>query len=137
MNKSDAHRPLRVYYDGSCPLCRTEMQGLKARDHAGRLELVDCSSPGFTDADLDAAGISVEHAMQRIHARDAHGRWFDGVRVFELAYGAAGMKRTAKALGNRRLRPLFDRLYPIVARNRRLLTRLGLAGLLGRVLRRR
>lgn len=135
--KPQAEYPLRIYYDASCPMCRSELHGLKSRDDADALHLVDCSASGFADADLDAAGIPVARAMDRIHARDAQGRWFDGVEVFELAYGAAGMTRTARILGHPRLRPLLDWLYPIIARNRSWLARLGLAPMLSRVLHRK
>lgn len=134
--RPQAQFPLRIYYDASCPMCRSELHGLKSRDENNALDLVDCSGPGFTDPDLDGQGIPVSTAMNRIHARDAQGRWFDGVEVFELAYGAAGMRRTAKVLGHPRLRPLLDRLYPLIARNRKWLSRLGLAPLLSRVLHR-
>lgn len=135
--KTQAEFPLRIYYDASCPMCRSELHGLKSRDDADALELVDCSASGFTDVDLDAAGIPVDTAMNRIHARDAQGRWYDGVEVFELAYGAAGMTRTAKILGHPRLRPVLDRLYPVIGRNRGWLARLGLAPMLSKVLHRR
>lgn len=135
--KPQTEYPLRIYYDASCPLCRAELHSLKTRDEAEALELVDCSGSGFSDPDLQQAGIAVGTAMARIHARDAHGRWFDGVDVFQIAYGAAGMERTARVLGNRRLRPLLDRLYPVVAKHRHWLTRLGLAPVMAWVLRRR
>lgn len=47
--------PLTVDYDASCPLCRAEMEAMKARDARDVLRLVDCSSPGF-DAVYGAAG---------------------------------------------------------------------------------
>lgn len=133
---TQARFPLRIYYDASCPMCRSELHGLKSRDNDDALELVDCSGPGFTDPDLERQGISVDTAMARIQARDAQGRWFDGVEVFELAYGATGLRRTAKVLGHPRLRPLLDRLYPVIARNREWLSRLGLAPVLSKLLHR-
>lgn len=135
--KPHAEYPLRIYYDASCPLCRAEMQGLKTRDHAGALELVDCSGEGFADPDLQQAGIPVARAMERIHARDARGNWFDGVEVFSLAYGAAGMKRTARILANPVLRPVLEWFYPIIARNRKWFTRLGFAPFLTKALHRK
>jgi hypothetical protein len=64
--------------------------------------------------------------LERIHARDAAGRWFRGVDVFEVVYDVAGFTRLARLLGSRRLRPLLDRIYPWIAANRYRLSRLGL-----------
>ena len=118
--------PLVIYYDASCPLCREEMHALSGADHSGRLQLRDASVPGFQDADLQAAGIALPELMRLIHARDAEGRWFRGVEVFELAYGAAGLHGIAALWAHPRLRPVWDRLYPWVARFRQPLSLLRL-----------
>jgi predicted DCC family thiol-disulfide oxidoreductase YuxK len=122
--KEQAESPLTVYYDKSCPLCRTEVEGLAA--HAPSMRLVDCSAPGFTEA----GGVPREAMMSRIHARDAQGRWLRGMDVFAAIYGAAGFRRAARLYGSRALRPLFDRLYPWIADHRQALSRLGLPRLL-------
>jgi predicted DCC family thiol-disulfide oxidoreductase YuxK len=118
--------PLTIYYDASCPLCATEMHALKARDRAGRLVLVDCSRPDFSDPAAAACGVTRDHMLAFIHARDAQGQWLRGVDVFEHAYGAAGLASLARLWRNRTLRPLWDRLYPWVARHRHLLSQIGL-----------
>jgi predicted DCC family thiol-disulfide oxidoreductase YuxK len=128
--------PLRIYYDASCPLCREEMHALKDHDSAGCLALVDASAPGFTDPDLAAAGIPRADLMRLIHARDAAGRWFIGVEVFELAYAAAGLHGMAALWANPRLRPVWDRLYPWVARLRQPLSWLRLNRAYGWLVRR-
>lgn len=131
-----AHWPLVIYYDASCPLCREEMHALKAHDADDRLQLVDSSAPGFSDPHLAAAGIPQEALMRLIHARDAGGRWFVGVQVFELAYGAAGLHRIAALWASPRLRPVWDRLYPWVARFRQPLSWLRLNRAYGWLVRR-
>lgn len=118
--------PLVIYYDASCPLCREEMHALAEFDHGGRLQLRDASVPDFQDADLQSAGIRLPELMRLIHARDAAGRWYRGVEVFELAYGAAGLHGIAAVWANPRLRPLWDRIYPWVARFRQPLSKLHL-----------
>lgn len=124
-NNSPLVFPLTIYFDAACPLCASEMRTLKAADTEGRLVLVDCSAPGFDDASLAACGVSREAMLARIHARDAAGRWLDGVEVFEAAYGAAGFSALARLWGSKRLRPCWDRVYPWIARRRYLLSRLG------------
>jgi predicted DCC family thiol-disulfide oxidoreductase YuxK len=115
--------PLTVFYDASCPLCATEMHALRRRVADGRLELIDCSAPDFDESALAGVGIKRSDLMDRIHARDAHGRWLVGVDVLEAAYAAAGLTPIAAVLGQRRLRPLLDRMYAWFARNRRWLSR--------------
>ncbi|GAB2491030.1 thiol-disulfide oxidoreductase DCC family protein [Arenimonas alkanexedens] len=128
--------PLLIYYDASCPLCREEMHALKAYDASAHLTLVDASAPGFTDAELNAAGIPQAELMRLIHARDAAGRWFIGVEVFELAYTAAGLPGMAALWGNPRLRPFWNRVYPWIARLRQPLSWLGLNRAYGWLVRR-
>jgi predicted DCC family thiol-disulfide oxidoreductase YuxK len=115
--------PLTVFYDASCPLCAHEMHALRARDREGRIELVDCSAPDFDESVLAGAGVTRWDLMDRIHARDAHGRWLVGVDVLEAVYAAARLKPIAAVLGERRLRPLLSRVYSWFARNRYRLSR--------------
>ena len=113
--------PLTVFYDASCPLCANEMHALKARDAGGKLELVDCSSCDFDETVLAGTPYRRRDLMTLIHARDAHGRWLVGTEVFEVVYGVAGLNKLA-ALWSR---PFFSRIYPWIARNRQVLSRLG------------
>jgi len=128
--------PLRIYYDAACPLCAQEMHALAAHDAFGKLQLVDCSTPDFHDPHLAAAGISPKQAMDFIHARDSQGRWLKGIAVFEAAYAAIGVRAMSLLLANPWLRPAWDWIYPHVAKNRMLLSRLGLNRLFGKVVAR-
>ena len=110
--------PLAVYYDKSCPLCAEEIHALKDYDANGRLSLIDCSQPGFSDSETRLAGLSSAMLMRRIHARDAAGKWLDGVAVFEAAYGAVGIDAVARLWGQPSLQPLLDRIYMWVAGHR-------------------
>lgn len=127
--------PLTVYYDASCPLCATEMHALRDLDWRGRLKLVDCSAKDFDDRRISCEGVTREDLMTRIHARDPEGRWLVGIDAFEAVYGAAGLKKAARFWGDRRWRPLLDRIYPWIARYRQPLSRLGLHRLIGSLLR--
>lgn len=127
--------PLTVFYDASCPTCASEMHGL--RDHLDakdRLVLVDCSAARFDDAFLTGDGLTRADLMHRMHARDATGRWFIGVDALEVVYRAAGLERAARLWGNPAMRPLLDRLYAWIARNRRRLPRLETNALVRRAL---
>jgi len=124
--------PLTVFYDASCPMCASEMLALKARDREARLELIDCSAPEFDESMLAGVGIDRAELMARIHARDAHGRWLVALDAIEAAYRAAGLERTARFWGSRRMRPLLGPLYRWVARRRQALSRLGAGALVRR-----
>jgi predicted DCC family thiol-disulfide oxidoreductase YuxK len=128
--------PLRIYYDASCPLCRTEMHTLKRYDIKQRLELVDCSPEDFSDEFSVNAGYRRAEMMKLIHARDAQGQWLIGVAVFEAAYGATGIIGMEKIWANRFLRPLWDRIYPWIADNRMFLSKLGLTKMFGVIVNR-
>ncbi len=126
------HGPdLTIYYDASCPLCATEMHALQRYGGEARLRLLDCSAPDFDERETAAAGFTRADLMRSIHARDDSGQWLRGVAVFERAYRIAGLENVARVWGNRWLRPLWDRAYPWVARNRMLLSRLRLNAAFG------
>jgi predicted DCC family thiol-disulfide oxidoreductase YuxK len=129
--------PLTVYYDASCPLCATEMNALLALDRLQRLELVDCSAADFDDTALLAAGVNREKLMTLMHARDAYGRWLVGPDCFEALYAAVGLHRISRAWGSKRLRPIWNRVYPWIARNRQTLSRLRLASIVAYVIPKR
>jgi len=125
---------LTIWYDASCPLCATEMHALQRHAGAESLRLIDCSPPGFRDEDVAAAGFARADLMRLIHARDSEGRWLRGVEVFERAYRLAGIPGVADVFAHRRLRPLWDRLYPLIARHRMLISRLRLGALYSRTI---
>jgi predicted DCC family thiol-disulfide oxidoreductase YuxK len=127
--------PLTVYYDESCPMCATEMHVIQGLDWRGRLKLVDCSAPGFDDSAAAKEGVTREAMMTRLHARDPEGRWLKGLDAFEAVYASAGLSGAARFWGNRRLRPLLDSIYPVMARYRQPLSKLGMHRVVGVLLR--
>jgi len=77
--------PVRVFYDGSCLVCATEVERYGRKDHAGRLILVDVSAPGFDPAPF---GITLEAFMYQMHVIDRNGRVFRGVEAFRAIWQA-------------------------------------------------
>jgi predicted DCC family thiol-disulfide oxidoreductase YuxK len=71
--------PLRVYYDGACSVCATEIERYGRRDRAGRLVLVDISDPSFDPAPL---GIPLDVLMYQMHVIDRTGRVYRNVEAF-------------------------------------------------------
>ena len=127
--------PLTVYYDKSCPLCATEMHVIEKLDWRGRLKLVDCSAPGFDDSTAAKEGITRKAMMTKLHVRDPEGRWLVALDAFEAVYASAGLDKAARIWGNRKLRPLLDKIYPVVARHRQPLSRIGLHRVVGALMR--
>ena len=128
--------PLTVYYDKSCPMCATEMEVIQQLDWRGRLKLVDCSAKDFDDSAAANEGVTGEAMMTRLHARDPEGRWLTGMDAFEAVYASVGLSGAARFWGSRRVRPMLDRIYPVVARYRQPLSRLGMHRVVGALLRR-
>ena len=126
---------LTVFYDGSCRLCSSEMNELKALDTSGLMTLVDCSAPSFDDTPWRADGVTREAMLQALHVRDALGEWHRGVDAMAAVYGLLGFRATARAWVHPLLRPLTTRLYRAVVRHRYLLSALQLHRVAPTVLR--
>lgn len=98
-----------VYYDGACPLCRSEMGVLMRDNQAGRLRFVDIAEQGF---DATALGVTQAALMARLHVRRPDGTWLVGVPAVQAAYAATGHHRIAALLGQpaiaRLARPAYD-----------------------------
>lgn len=71
--------PLRIFYDGSCEVCASEVERYGRKDRDGRLILLDISAPRFDPAPF---GITLAEFMYQMHAIDQSGRVFRGVEAF-------------------------------------------------------
>jgi predicted DCC family thiol-disulfide oxidoreductase YuxK len=112
--------PLTVYYDHSCILCRSEIENLAARDEHEALKMVDCSSADF---DVSSVPFDKTTLMNCIHAIDAKGEWLKATDVFVVCYRVAQMQGIAKAFSIGK--PVMERIYPWIVRNRYTLSKLG------------
>lgn len=117
--------PITIFYDASCPICKSEMEAIKISDVQNKLNLVDCSPTTF-DVKKYTNSISQTDMMTCIHALDANGAWLKGVDVFAAAYSVTGFDFIAAIWANKTLRPITTRLYPWIANNRQLLSKTGL-----------
>ena len=71
--------PLRVFYDGSCIVCATEVERYGRMDHGWRLILVDISAPDFNPA---ALGVTLDELMYQMHVIDSEGAVYRNVDAF-------------------------------------------------------
>jgi predicted DCC family thiol-disulfide oxidoreductase YuxK len=68
-----------VFYDGSCPLCRREIDHYRRRIGSSQVMWVDIT----TEPEMLAAhGLKRQAAMARFHVLDAAGQWQTGARGF-------------------------------------------------------
>jgi len=107
--------PLTLLYDESCPLCKLEIDNLRARNDQDLLRFIDVSAEDFDDSPYPA---SKKEMMDIIHAVRPDGSMAKGVEVFRLAYGAVGLGWITAPTALPLLKPLFDWAYVHVARNR-------------------
>ena len=77
--------PLQIFYDGSCSVCAAEMDVYRRKEHAGRLQFVDISGPGFDPAPY---GITLEAFMYEMHAIDRENHVYRGVEAFAAIWQA-------------------------------------------------
>lgn len=112
--------PLTLLYDEACPLCKLEIDNLKARNGEGLLRFVDVSAPDFDPAPY---GVPLSDMLALIHAVKGDGSVVRGVEVFRLAYDAVGLGWITRPTGWPLLKPLFDRAYVHLARHRYFVSR--------------
>lgn len=109
------HYPMTIFHDGNCPICRFDMDNLKARNHEEKLAFIDVAAPEF---DPTAYGMSQTDFITEIHAQCADGRFVKGMEVFRLAYRAVGLGWAVAPASWGPLRQPANALYRLFARNR-------------------
>lgn len=73
-----------IYYDGSCPLCATEIRHYRDQDSEQELAFVDVSETGVSlPPDL-----SREQAMARFHVMSRDGQLIDGAKAFAAVWAS-------------------------------------------------
>jgi predicted DCC family thiol-disulfide oxidoreductase YuxK len=77
--------PLRVFYDGGCSVCSTEMKAYRNREYGGRLIFININAPGF---DPTPYGIASKAFMHELHAIDREGRVYRGVDALRAIWRA-------------------------------------------------
>ena len=71
--------PLKVFYDGSCIVCATEIKHYLKKDHGEKLVAIDISHPDFDPVPYQ---ILLGDFMHHLHAIDQDGQVFKGVDSF-------------------------------------------------------
>jgi predicted DCC family thiol-disulfide oxidoreductase YuxK len=77
--KAQPQFPIRVFYDGSCSVCATEIEHYVRQDHGVKLQAIDISTPDF---DPESYGIPLMAFMYELHVIDQRGKVYRGVEAF-------------------------------------------------------
>ena len=99
--------PIKVFYDGSCYVCASEMNFYRENAPEGRLDFVDITAEGFEPGRY---GLTQEDFMRQIHAMDKEGRMFEGVDAFWAIGKAFPAYSFYGILGALAMNPLFNPL---------------------------
>jgi len=120
-NSTDNPHEFVLFYDGQCPICQKEVAWLRWKNIKHKLGFQDINQADF---DASVYGKTHDELMAEIHGVYADGRLIKGVEVFYAAYAAVGLGWLMAPTRWPLLKPLFNALYSIFARNRLRLGRL-------------
>ena len=111
--------PLKIFFDGACPVCSREVNHYCRRDHNRRLQAIDISLPQF---DPKVYGIPLQAFMYELHAIDDTGEVYRGVDAFRAIWRAFPDSSVYRAMDRILALPLINPLsrvgYRVFARLR-------------------
>jgi predicted DCC family thiol-disulfide oxidoreductase YuxK len=105
--------PLKVFFDGACPLCSREIDHYRRQDRQGKLTPIDISAPDF---EPQRYGIALQAFMAELHAIDQAGTVYRGVAAFRAIWRAFPEKTAYRVLGWLIGLPLIEPLAGIAYR---------------------
>jgi len=108
--------PIKVFYDGGCPICRRQAGHWERRDRRRKLRFIDISDPSFS---ARRHGLDPDRVRQSIHVKTADGRLFRGIDAVRMIWTAFPPMWGAAALsGLPGIHRLLGAGYRAIARNR-------------------
>ena len=108
---SSKEQKLKIFYDGLCIICRTEIKAYEKWDKQGKLELVDISHPQFS---AEAEGLETKLVQKYLHIKMPDGRILTGVDTFIAVWKTLDIfKLLTKVAENSIGRKFFDLGYPV------------------------
>lgn len=110
--------PLRILYDGRCPLCVHEISWLERRSKliGNPLEIIDIAQPNYNPSQNQ--GVTYEEAMKFMHVIRGNGDVVKGVDAFSVMYQAVGLGWVFWALKFPLVRSAANVVYTVWAKHR-------------------
>ena len=105
---------LTIFYDDSCPICRTEILGFYSV-YPKDMNLISLSHGAD---ELEQHNIQLEDALTLMHVIDEQGELHIGMDAIRVMYRRLGKPKTAWFTSLPVLNGFFNWLYPIFARHR-------------------
>lgn len=106
-------KPVTVWYDGACPLCRREIAALRRLDHAQRIDFIDISGDAPAACPVDRGDL-----LARFHAREGE-QMLSGAAAFAAMWRAIPVLRPLGLLARNRLAlSALERAYRLFLRFR-------------------
>lgn len=102
--------PLKVFYDGACIVCATEIEHYLRQDHSDKLVAINISSPDFNPIPYQ---ISLDEFMRELYAIDQDGQIFKGVNSFWAIWQAFPASTIYGLMGRIIQLPVLNRLARI------------------------
>ena len=88
--------PIRVFFDGSCSVCASEIEHYLNQEHTGKIIAVDISAPDF---DPEPHQITKDAFMHELHVIDNEGNVYRGVEAFLAIWQAFPDLTTYRVMG--------------------------------------
>ena len=108
---SDPRAAARVFYDGGCPVCRTEIGWYTAMRGGASIDWMDISKPGVSSSDLPD-GLAIDDLMRRFTILRQDELCVSGGAGFIALWRALGPLRWLGLMADHRFgRWLGERLY--------------------------
>lgn len=103
---SDKTPPVKVWYDGACPLCLREIGFMRRLDRRGAITFIDVSEGGDPHCPIDQGEL-----LARFHA-DENGEVLSGAAAFAAMWRAIPLLRPLGLIArNRLILALLERAY--------------------------
>lgn len=88
-NKEFLDTELTVYFDDQCPICSKEMNGLKNKEHVGKIIYEPIESEDSLIKRTQS--FTFKQAMQKIHAEDENGKVYKGIDALAMVYAKTNL----------------------------------------------
>lgn len=116
----DANTPLKMLYDGQCPICKREVCMLQKQGSQSKIQFTDISAKNFSPSENNNIAYNV--AMSQLHVVDIKGNTLVGIPAFAAIYARCDLLVLSILLRIPLVRKALKPLYSLFAKKRLWLT---------------